>query len=165
MPTMTIRPMQHADIASLAAWLPDVPLWQRYGLTSAQVRAMLAGGLERSDILLVADAGEVCGLAWCLPHGAFGRSAYLRLLGVHPAHAGQGIGARLLADAEGAAAVSSREIFLLVSDFNTAAQRFYRRHGYSQSGAITGYVLPDVTEYVYWKRLQRADEVLLKEVR
>jgi len=149
----SIRPMQRADIATLAAWLPGVPLWQRYGLTRAQVQTMLAGALDRSDIVLVADAGEACGLAWCMPQGAFGRSAYLRLLGVHPAHAGKGIGADLLAQSEQAAGVASREMFLLVSDFNTAAQRFYQRHGYAQSGAISGYVLPDVTELIYWKRL------------
>ena len=45
------------------------------------------------------------------------------------------------------------DLFLLVSDFNKAAQRFYQRNGYQQIGAIPGYVLPDVTELIFWKRL------------
>jgi ribosomal protein S18 acetylase RimI-like enzyme len=64
-----------------------------------------------------------------------------------------GVGAALMRSIEEAAVKVSREIFLLVSDFNTDAQRFYQRQGYQQIGAIPGYVLPDVTELLYWKQL------------
>ena len=86
--------------------------------------------------------------------GAFGRSLYLRLIGVRPDCAGSGIGSALLAEAERAALESGSDLFLLVSDFNADAQRFYRHHGYEQVGAITGYVLPDVSELIFWKRLR-----------
>ena len=43
-------------------------------------------------------------------------------------------------------------LFLLVSDFNVDAQRFYQRHGYTQIGAIAGYVVPEVVELLFWKR-------------
>ncbi len=89
--------------------------------------------------------------------GAFGRSDYLRLIGVRADCAGQGIGAALLSEVE--ARATSRDLLLLVSDFNEGAQRFYRRMGYEQIGAIPGYVLPDVTELIFRKRL-RLDEWL-----
>jgi ribosomal protein S18 acetylase RimI-like enzyme len=152
---ITIRPMQPQDFEPVAAWIPLAPLWQRYGLTAERARDRLAQALAQGDILLAADLPDhpACGFAWVVPDGAFNRSAYLCLIGVHPNRSGAGIGSALLDGAEAAARVHSRELFLLVSDFNTAAQRFYRRHGYEQIGAIPGYVLPDVAELLFWKQL------------
>jgi GNAT superfamily N-acetyltransferase len=157
LPGVSIRPLTVSDIPVVARWLVVTPLWQRYRLTDATARSGLESGLSRADILLVSDGdggdGQACGLAWCMPEGAFGRSAYLRLLGVRPGYTGLGIGAALLERAEQAAATITREMFLLVSDFNVDAQRYYQRQGYAPIGAIPGYVLPDVTELLYWKRL------------
>jgi ribosomal protein S18 acetylase RimI-like enzyme len=89
-----------------------------------------------------------------IPRGAFGRSPYLRLIGVRADMAGSGIGARLLDAMEARAAEVADDLFLLVSDFNEGAQRFYRRQGYVQIGAIPGYVLPEVSELVFRKRLK-----------
>ncbi len=143
------------DVPALAAWIAQVPLWQRYGLNAAKARRQLQSALQRQDVLLVAQgaqANEPLGFAWVMPQGGFGR-AYLRLIGVHPAHSGQGLGAALLQAAEHAAAEHGAGLFLLVSDFNTAAQRFYRRHGYRQVGALAAFVLPNVTELIFYKAL------------
>jgi hypothetical protein len=42
----------------------------------------------------------------------------------------------------------------LVSDFNVQAQRFYLRQGYTQVGVIDAYVLPDVAELLFRKRVR-----------
>jgi GNAT superfamily N-acetyltransferase len=157
MPNVSIRPLVASDIPLVAGWVVATPLWQRYRLTEAGTRSSLGQALSRADLMLVADVdhenGQACGLAWCLPEGAFGRSTYLRILGVQANHTGLGIGAALLAHAEQITAQTTNTMFLLVSDFNVEAQRFYQRQGYRQIGAIPGYVLPDVTELLYWKRL------------
>ena len=154
---VSVRPLTVSDIPVVAGWIVATPLWQRYQLMESRARSGLESGLSRADILLVSDCdhenGRACGLAWCLREGAFGRSAYLRLLGVRAGYNGLGIGAALLDYAEQAAAKITRDMFLLVSDFNVGAQRFYQRQGYTRIGAIPGYVLPDVTELLYWKRL------------
>jgi ribosomal protein S18 acetylase RimI-like enzyme len=158
MPDVSVRPLTVPDIPVVVGWMVITPLWQHYQLTKAKGRSDLEAGLSRADILLVSDSGsedgQACGLAWCLREGAFGRSAYLRLLGVRAGYTRLGVGAALLDQAERAAAQTSREMFLLVSDFNVDAQRFYQRQGYTPIGSIPGYVLPDVTELLYWKRLQ-----------
>jgi ribosomal protein S18 acetylase RimI-like enzyme len=152
---MLIRLLTPEDIEPLAAWIPLVPLWQRYGATVEKVKGILTRAMEQGDLLLMADLPEhpAVGFALVVPNGAFNRSPYLRLIGVHPAHSGAGIGSALLQHAEAEVRPHSRELFLLVSDFNTDAQRFYQRHGYTQIGAIPGYVVPDVTELIFWKRL------------
>ncbi|GAB4569266.1 MAG: hypothetical protein Kow0077_01510 [Anaerolineae bacterium] len=143
------------DFAAVAAWLARVPLMQRYGVSAESAARQLAGAQLRGDSLIgLYEDGENCiGLAWIIPDGAFGRSAYLRLIAVHSEATGRGLGTILLEEAERTAAQSGPYLFLLVSDFNTAAQRFYARHGYQQIGAVPGFVLPDVTELIYWKRL------------
>ena len=149
-----------SDLPIIADWIASNPLWQRYQYSAAAASDGLTQALGRADLLLTADldGARACGLAWCMPRGAFGRSVYLRLLGVQPGQHGAGLGAALLDAAEQRAAHLAREMFLLVSDFNESAQRFYRRQGYQQVGAIPGYVLPDVTELIYWKRLPSPSE-------
>jgi GNAT superfamily N-acetyltransferase len=148
--------MTPEDFPLLAAWMVELPLFQRYGLAVSGAVASFAAGLARGDWLLTADedAERACGFAWVMPGGAFGRSPYLRLIGVRADRAGGGLGAALLADVERRAAEVAADLFLLVSDFNEGAQRFYRRAGYQQVGSIPGYVLPDVAELIYRKRLK-----------
>src|SRR5689334_4227041 len=121
MDAIHVRPMTPADIPTLAAWMVQTPLWQRYHLTIERASKNFENALKRDDILLVADAGADnigCGFAWCLPQGGFGRSMYLRLIGVRQERARSGVGAALLRSAEDAALKINPELFLLVSDFN-----------------------------------------------
>jgi GNAT superfamily N-acetyltransferase len=147
--------MTPEDFPLLAAWMVELPLFQRYNLTQSGAAAGFAAGLARGDWLLAADDEEsACGFAWAIPGGAFGRSPYLRLIGVRADKTGGGLGAALLDEVERRAAEVAADLFLLVSDFNEAAQRFYRRQGYQQVGGIPGYVVPDVTELIFRKRLR-----------
>jgi ribosomal protein S18 acetylase RimI-like enzyme len=148
--------MTMADIPLVVDWMVSVPLWQRYQVDKRSARTRFEQGIEQGDMLLVADCGAenpAVGFVWCLLQGAFGLSAYIRLIGVRPGHTTQGIGAALLEYTERQATEYAKDMFLLVSDFNVDAQRFYQRHGYIQVGAIPGYVLPDVTELIFRKRL------------
>jgi GNAT superfamily N-acetyltransferase len=146
--------MSNADMPALAAWMVEAPLWKRYDLTVEKAVANFEGGLSRGEWLIVAEMDrQTCGFAWAIPKGAFGRSPYLRLIGVQPNKAGSGIGAQLLDAIERLALSVSIDLFLLVSDFNDGARRFYIRQGYEQIGAIPAYVVPDVTELIFRKRL------------
>ncbi len=151
----SIRFMTVKDIPVITGWMVLIPLWQRYNLTVDKISTQFERALQTQDLLLVTDMTgyPACGFAWCLPGGAFGRSMYLRLIGVHPDCTRFGIGGTLLAEVERQALEAGQDLFLLVSDFNMDAQRFYQRHGFDQVGAIPAYVLPDVTELIYRKRL------------
>ena len=148
---INIRPLAHADIADIARWVAATPLWQRYHVTEASFAQRLEEGLASGATLFVAErAGAVLGFVWLVARGAFNRSAYIQLIGVRPEARTGGIGRALMEFAE--ARASSREIFLLVSDFNTDAQKFYARLGYRQVGKLDDYVVHGVSELVFWKR-------------
>jgi GNAT superfamily N-acetyltransferase len=150
-----IRPLREADVASLAADLARLPLLVRYRRDATRIARDLAEASARGDGLLVEERdGRVRALAWFQRAGTLGVGGYLRLLAVAPEATGEGVGAALLVAFEAEVARESRHAFLLVSDFNDRAQRFYERHGYARVGAVPGLVLPDVSELVYWKRLR-----------
>ncbi len=152
---MSVRPLARGDLPALCADLARLPLMQRYRRDAARLRADLEAALSRGDGLLVAEAGgRPIGLAWFLRSGTLGMGGYLRLIAVVPEGGGAGVGTRLLEAFEAEVARESRHAFLLVSDFNQDAQRFYQRHGYARVGALPGLVLPDVAEVIYWKRLR-----------
>ena len=154
----SIRTMTAHDFPILAAWMVETPLWQRYGLTFERAVANFQKALTNGDWLLTADSPHMaaCGFAWVDPTGAFERSPYLRLIGVYPSATGRGIGAALLSAVEDLALNigSASDMFLLTSDFNDGAQRFYKSHGYEQIGAIPDYVVPSITELIFRKRLK-----------
>ncbi len=151
---MSVRPLVEGDVAALAADLARLPLLRRYGRSEERIAADLTQALSRGEGLLVNVAeSAVRGLCWYLPAGGFGLGGYLKLLAVSPEAIGVGIGASLLGALEAEVARASKNVFLLVSDFNAGAQRFYERHGYARVGALPGLVLADVTELIYWKRL------------
>ena len=109
---------------------------------------------SHGDYVLGAFTPKLEGFAWILPHGGFGRSPYLRLIGVNPHTQSQGVGKALLDAAEAHFARDAKHMFLMVSDFNERAQAFYKGRGYAQVGAVPGFVLPDVAEQIWMKKIR-----------
>lgn len=151
-----ITPVREDDVPALAAGLAALPLMARYGRGAAALAASLRAALARGDGLLAARdaAGAPAGIAWFLRAGTLALGGYLRLVAVLPGVEGRGVGAALLAAFEAEVARESAHAFLLVSDFNADAARFYERHGWSRVGLLPGLVLPDVGEVLYWKRVR-----------
>ena len=150
----SIRVATTSDVHELAVSVSPLPLLARYGQTASRLEQALGAALVRGDGILVYDDGKLRGFAWYLSSGTFGAGAYLKLLAVSPEAQRSGIGAALLCGYESAAFATSAHAFLLVSDFNLEAQRFYQRHGYRHVGALPAFVLPDVSELIYWKPRQ-----------
>ena len=154
---MSVRPLLSSDIRPLSEALALLPLMQRYNRPASAIAESLDSALVRGDGLLVFDGGNGAqGLAWFLFSGTFGLGGYLRLMAVSPYVHRSGLGSALLMAYEAAVATQSRHTFLLCSDFNIDAQRFYQRHGYSQVGRLPSLVVTGVDELIYWKRLSNA---------
>ncbi len=150
---MMIRPMLPEDVPGIAHWVAETELWKRYGVTEPGFGARLSAGLAQKAGLFVAEEQtEVVGFIWIVDRGAFNRSGYIQLIGVRPSERGQGVGRALMQFAEVKVFAETPDLFLLVSDFNTEAQRFYRGLGYKEIGGVDDYVVPGIRELIYWKR-------------
>jgi ribosomal protein S18 acetylase RimI-like enzyme len=156
---MIVRPMQPADARICARWMAETPLWQHYGVTLASAQRRFELALERQATIAIAEREgpglehkQPLGFVWYTLRGAFERSGYIPLIGVAPGEYGQGVGKALMDYAEDQVFPQVGELFLLVSDFNEPAQRFYQRRGYIQIGALPDYILLGVSELIYFKR-------------
>jgi [ribosomal protein S18]-alanine N-acetyltransferase len=150
---MEILPLEPPMIPACIEIMLENPLWQRYGVTQTSLEQRFAAGLTGgASILAALEDGQVQGLLWYAEKGAFGRSGYILLIGVHPQSQSRGVGSLLMDTAETAVFANCADIFLLVSDFNVAAQQFYNRRGYVQVGSLPDYVIPGVAELIFRKR-------------
>lgn len=149
---MFTRSLCPTDIPALATLMATTPLWQHYGVTTASATQRLQNGVaEGATIAVAEDDGQPVGFVWYVTRGAFQRGGYVMLIGVDSQYRNQGIGQTLMAYAETQMFASVPAIFLLVSDFNHAAQRFYTQLGYQPIGAIPDFVVPGITELIFYK--------------
>jgi GNAT superfamily N-acetyltransferase len=82
------------------------------------------------------------------------RGPYLQLLGLLPGYQGCGFGAAVLAWIEREArAASQRNLWVVASDFNSGALRFYERYGFTRVAALEALVAEGRDEVLLRKRL------------
>jgi ribosomal protein S18 acetylase RimI-like enzyme len=152
-----VRELRAEDAPACGAIVGATALWQRSGLGAEHAAALLATAASGGDTVLVLEVdGVLAGFAWIDRRGAFGRSSYLRMIAIDPARRSGGLGAVLMQAFESIAASEGADGFLMVSDFNTDAQRFYRRLGWTEVGRVPDYVMAGVAEVVMWKRVRGA---------
>ena len=156
---LRIMQLAERDILPCAALMAASEPWTRYGITAEVAAALWDRALREGARVCVARLEEqTVGFAWYIPQAGFGLSGYLKLLGVDAAIRGHGIGGALLRHIEQQTLADNQDdLFLLVSAFNEAAQRFYRRHGYQQVGRLADYVAPGITELIYRKHLSQGN--------
>ncbi len=151
-PAVELGPALAGELEPLAQALAPLPLFTAYGLTAQKLRDRFATALVKHEGLVVARVdGAPVGVCWYLHRGAFGSGAYLRTLALADGHRGAGLGVKLLAAYEEGSNSPPGGYFLLASDFNHGAHRFYERHGYRQVGALPDFAAPGIVERVYWK--------------
>ncbi|MBI5714281.1 MAG: GNAT family N-acetyltransferase [Chloroflexi bacterium] len=148
---MTIlRAIQKKDVPTLAQMMASTALWQRYNVTEDSAARRLQSGLDQGATILVAEIDQTAvGFVWYVMNGAFNRSGYIMLIGVEQSARGAGLGRALMREAETIMFEKVNDVFLLVSDFNSDAQKFYQRLGYEQVGTIQDYVINGVDELIF----------------
>jgi ribosomal protein S18 acetylase RimI-like enzyme len=153
---LRIVPLAEQHCLPCATLMAASEPWLRYGITPDAALALWRKAQHDGAAVSVAHLdAQFAGFAWYMPGGGFGLSGYLKLLGVSAGARGRGVGTALLAHTESRTLADGQDdMILLVSDFNDAAQRFYRRHGYQQVGSLEDYVVPGIAELIYRKRLR-----------
>jgi len=153
---LSIVPLAERDVLPCATLMAASEPWTSYGITTEGAELLWRRALSEDAAVSVARLEtRTVGFAWYIAGGGFGLSGYLKLLGVAADARGHGVGSALLRHVEGLTlADGQRDLILLVSDFNQAAQHFYLKHGYSYEGKLPDYVVPGIAELLYRKRLR-----------
>ena len=156
-----VVPLQESHINQCVEIMLNNALWQHYGVTQANAQLQFLEGLTSSDaqIVVAVDTHTVTGFIWYYLHGTFHSGGYIRLIGVHPNFHNKGIGGHLMAFAETTIAEQSKHIFLLSSDFNQAAHRFYERLGYRAVGSLPDFAREGISEVIFMKNLHEKEAV------
>jgi ribosomal protein S18 acetylase RimI-like enzyme len=149
-----MRNMQHVDISTCARIACTSSLREAYGFTEEawQERLKKALTLDENLLFVAEHQQEIAGFAWAHPHGAFLAAPYLRFIAVGEGMRGLGIGSLLLDEYEKRTASVGKDFFLLVSDFNSSAIRFYEQHGYGQVGILPDFSVHGIGEIIMVKK-------------
>ncbi|HLE00502.1 MAG TPA: N-acetyltransferase [Bdellovibrionota bacterium] len=148
--------MTDSDVEACADLVGRSELFRKYdfGADAATVLLRQALADPGSDLLVIrkqsGHSGPPQGFAWFIRRGAFQRSGYLRLIAISPDSRGAGAGKTLMTAIE-SKYLSDKGIFLLVTEENTAARRFYESLGYGFIGTIPDFVKRGLNECIYFK--------------
>ncbi len=159
---VTVRRLQAGDVDACARIVAADPLWGRYGVTFRSARQAIGRALgagrrrggatrEAAELAVAHHGGHVAGFIWFYLRGTFYHSGYVRWIAVAPEARGRGVGRRLMQYAEDRIFKAGPNVFLMVSDFNERAQRFYETLGYRLVGKVPDYIVPGIGEHVYRK--------------
>jgi ribosomal protein S18 acetylase RimI-like enzyme len=150
--------LQHLSACTEA--LLDSEIGAIYFSPEKQALAFLSEGLTKEEVYVALDTnGDCLGYIWFTLNGAFSRFPYVRNIAIKKRHRGKGIGKQLLSFFEEKGFNASSTVFLLVSNFNTKAQKFYREMGYQEIGRIPDLVRGGVTEHIMMKKKKEQDTV------
>jgi ribosomal protein S18 acetylase RimI-like enzyme len=140
LPSLSVEPARPEDYAAIAEL--TVRVYVDGGLASAGYApelADVAGRATRSELLVVWDSGRIVGSVALVLDGDFGNvtasddEAAFRMLVVDPAAQGRGVGELLVTTClERARAAGKRRMVLSTDPRMTAAQRLYRRMGFTR---------------------------------
>ncbi len=153
-----------SDLPSLARLMARSPLLKRYAVQEEGAHRSLRRALDAGDLILVArrpQRAEPVGFAWLIFTRILNDGAYLRLLLVDEPAQGEGVGGRLMDEAEARARLAENHLYLLTTTDNDGARRFYERRGYRHVGDLPGLVRPEVDEALYHKELRPHAERLV----
>lgn len=140
---------EHIEACALA--LCDSSLGAQYFPTLDSARAAVREFLLQGHFLVGFERGRLIGFICYMPHGAFHAFPYLHLFVLCAAERGRGLGACLIGLFEARIFARHDKLFLVVSDANPSARRFYARMGYREIGRIPSLYRTGIDEWLLMK--------------
>jgi len=148
-PRLKVVPMNRAHIKGCNAIVDVSEPWKTL---HERVNFVKYITLKQAYVCMMGDGPA--GFIIFSPEPVFARGGYIRAVGVAPGMRRRGIGTRLLAFAEYRISRFSQNSYLCVSSFNRQGQVFYKNQGYIRVGKVPGLILPEASEYIFWKMLK-----------
>ena len=127
-------------------------LWDEYHRRNPSHEVILEEMISKKQIYVVSNKyGRCIGFMGVINNGCFRKFSYLSILAVKNRYRNKGIGETLVNKFEAIGFERADRVFVLVSDFNKKAQRFYRRLGYKKVGNIPDLFKIGASEYLLVK--------------
>ena len=115
----------------------DSDLWDEYFKANASLKFILEDMISEKQIYVASNKNDRCiGFMGIINNGCFRIFTYLAILAVKKKYRNKGIGKALLNKFEDIGFKREERVFILVSDFNQSAQKFYQKLGYKKVGNI-----------------------------
>ncbi len=126
-------------------------LWNAYFKNNSNPD-LIKEAIKRKELYGAYNKNDKCiGIMGVIEKGCFGSFNYLSLLSVNSRYRNKGIGKILLDKFENIGFVNTDRVFVLCSDFNEDAQRFYLKNGYTECGKIKSLFKREIDEYLFVK--------------
>lgn len=152
MDEIDITSVKRQELPRLAEILSEAEFWRQKGHSYEEALRFVESYDPALGVILTARIeSKIVGLIWFTLGGTFYEFGYISLLAVAAGFQGRGIGAELMRVAEERIGEESKAVFLLVSDFNEGARRFYERLGYTPCGKLSNYKGEGNDEIIMWK--------------
>jgi [ribosomal protein S18]-alanine N-acetyltransferase len=140
---------EEADIQAAAKLMANNDPWLTLGRTYGKCLAVIRNPLAETYVAKVDDV--VMGLAVIQLKGAL--VGYIQTLLIAEEYRGHTLGNQLITFLENRIYEVSPNVFMCVSDFNTDAQRLYKRMGYEVIGEIKNYIAEGYSEILLRKTI------------
>ena len=144
-----IRNMDPDDRESVLQLLGESDPWKKLGYSKTDWNRIFCPTPQGRDCYVALFEGQVAGVA--IVKQKFLLGDYLELLGVAVWARQRGIGGQLLRHIEGLVFDRTKNLFACVSDFNTSARTFYKKHGYQEIGPMPNFLIPGSAEILLRK--------------
>lgn len=149
---LSLGPLPPSDAAALGQAFAAMDPWASYAYPADAIASYLAGTeIDGLRFLLRVD-GEVAGALGL--QTVWLRGPYIRFLAILPTFQGRGLGTAILMWIEDEARkAEQRNLWVVASQINTGAIRFYEHHGFKQAAQFDGLAYDDRIEILMRKQL------------
>jgi ribosomal protein S18 acetylase RimI-like enzyme len=108
--------------------------------------------ISKKQVYIATNKNDKCiGFMGVINNGCFDKFPYLATLAVRKRYRNKGIGEALVNKFETIGFEKADRVFILVSDFNKQAQKFYRNLGYKKVGNIPDLFKNGISENLWVK--------------
>lgn len=148
----SLAPIEPGDARRIATEMVKMDPWLTMNYSVAPLESYLSTSSPALHRYAIEVDGATAGVVtvrypWL-------RGAYLELIGLFPSRQKNGLGTAILRWLERETEPHAANVWVLVSSFNRAAQRFYLRQGFREIGAIEALVSAKSTELLLRKSLR-----------
>ncbi len=153
---VNIRPIRYEDIERICEIMTSIEPYTILGYTKDQCYEVILASVEEGWGAVAEINRDIAGFIVFRVFDGFPLGGYIRAIGVDPRYRSMGIGSSLLNYAENIIFKYRKNVFLLVSSFNSGAIEFYKKRGYQVVGVIRDAIIKGADEIIMRKTLSES---------